>query len=671
MTKKVAPYGSWISPVTAQSYAGRSVLLTQLRVDGSDVYWVEGSPRRGGRKVLLRRNALGQTGEALPLLEGSRLVHTASGVYQTDGKAYAVKDGIIVVSDGWDDRVYFFDTRNSNTQLRPLTQLDKCRYGDFEIDLGRGVVYAVREDLSRSGDPVNSLVAIPLDGSGSRDASCIRVVCDSSDFVSSPALCPDGTKLAWVTWNRPELPWTQSQLRVADLDEAGSPGTEVILVDRENVSVTEPRWTLDGDLIHVDDSTGWANLYRTEGFHTAEDEPADAWATRLRTRVLHPGSRSFAPPRWHLGMHTFDNFDHDHLICSWSEGSKWHLGTVQLNNGLLEEWDIGWWPTGNVAAGGGRVFFVGDSPTNYPAIVRVGKAGVQVIRTSNEAEIDQEFNSVAQAVSWPSRDGQLIEGFYYAPKNPLFRAPADDLPPLITLVHSGPSNSVQPGLSLARQYWTTRGFAVLDVNYRGSTGAGRAYRNQLDGNFGITDVNDTVDGVEWLSSQGLIDRSRVAISGESTGAVTVLSALTTTKIFSAGTSRYGFADLKRAAEVSPPIDAMHLKRLMGSDDLNEQVWNARSPIENISQIEAPLLLQQGTDDPVVPLEATVRLYDELVAAGKEVALVILENEGHGFVRADSLERAWRTELSFYAELWGITLQHPVPVEIMNRSAAHS
>lgn len=667
MSKTVAPYGSWISPVTAQSYADRSVLLTQLRVDGTNTYWVEGSPRRGGRKVLLCRTALGQTSEALPLLEGSRLVHTESRVHEAGGRAYAIKDGTIVVSDGTDDRVYRFDSSKPNSQLVPLTQLGKCRYGDFEIDQARGIVYAVQEDHTDPEDVTHQLVSIPLDGTGARDTSLIRAICDGTDYVSSPTLSPDGTKLAWVTWDNPALPWTYSQLRVAALDELGVPHSQTVVVDRDKVAVTEPRWTLDGDLVHIDDSTGWKNLYRTEGFQTQEGEPEDAWATRLRTRVLHPARRSFSAPRWHLGMHSYDNLDHDHLICTWAENSTWHLGTIQLNNGMLEEWDIGWWPIGNIAAGDQRIVFVGDSPTHYPAIVSVSKKGLHTVRDSNEAEIDQEMNSLAQRVSWPTRDGEEAYGFYYAPQNPGFEAPEGELPPLITMVHSGPANSAMPGFSLARQYWTTRGFAVLDVNYRGSTGVDRAYLDALDGQFGVLDVTDTVDGVNWLVEQGLADPKRVAISGAGTGGFTVLSALTTTDTFSAGMSRYGVGNLARTAVTAPPIDGVHIKHLMGSQDFSEPIWQQRNPENFLKNISAPLLLQQGSEDTIMPPAETERIYNALVEDGKEVAYILFEGEGHDFVRAETLEMAWRTELAFYADIWGIELQHPVPVPIVNRA----
>lgn len=667
MSKVVAPYGSWISPVTAQSYAGRSVLLTQLRIDGTDIYWVEGSPRKEGRKVLLRRNALGQTSEALPLLEGSRLVHAESRVHELGGRAYAVKDGFLVVSDGSDDRVYRFDSNDHNSQLLPLTQLGKRRYGDFEIDRARGVVYAVEEDHTDPEDVTHHLVSIPLDGSGVRSPELIRPICDATDYVSSPSLSPDGSKLAWVTWDNPDLPWTYSQLRVAALDEEGRPGIQTIVVDRDKVSVTEPRWTMDGDLVHIDDSTGWKNLYKTEGFQVQEGEPEDAWISRLRTRVLHPARRSFSAPRWHLGMHTYDNLDHEHLICSWSEGSTWHLGTVQLSNGMLEEWDVGWWPIGNVAAGIRDVVLVADSGTHYPSIVKISKKGVASVRDSNEAEIDQDLNSPAQPISWPTRDGQKSHGFYYAPNNPEFEGPPGELPPLITMVHSGPANSALPGLSLARQYWTTRGFAVLDVNYRGSTGLDRGYLDALEGQFGSLDVADTVDGVEWLAAKGLIDPDRVAISGNSTGGFTVLSALTTTDIFSAGTSRYGLGNLADATKTASPIDAVYIKRLVGSQDLSDPIWEKRNPENHLADISAPLLLQQGADDTIMPPSETERIYEKLVDLGKEAAYILFENEGHGFVRADTLEMAWRSELAFYADVWGIKLQHPVPVDIANRA----
>ncbi len=665
MSTTTAAYGSWHSPITASTFTERSVMLSQLRVDGPDVYWVEENPTRGGRNVLLRRDALGRTGEVLPLLEGSRLVHVETLVHEHGGRAYAVKNGVLVISDGTDNRVYFFDNRDAHGQLRPLTQLDNCRYGDFEIDPVRKLAYAIREDHNDPDNVVNSLVAIPIDGSGARDDSKIKTVFSGTDFVSSPSLSPDGTRLAWITWNHPHMPWTQSELRVASLDAEGTPVDTVTLVDSPDVAVYEPRWTRDNDLIHVDDSSGWANLYRTEGFTRSEGEPEDAWATRLRTRALHPGPRAFSQPHWRLGLHSYDILDSEHLICSWSENSYWHVGTVKISNGLLEEWDVGWWPVGNVAADDRQVVFLGDSPSSTASIVAIDGDDVQAIRPSTEFEIADSYISEPKLVKWPTRDGAKAYGFYYEPKNPEFTAPEGTLPPLVVMVHSGPTGAARPGLSLSHQYWTTRGFAVLDVNFRGSTGFGRPYRESLNGNFGVYDVFDCADGVEWLGSQNLIDRKKVAIRGEGSGGFTALTALANTDVFSAGTSVSGISDLRTLVSETHKFESNFARLLLQSSDLDDPIWDERSPINHLDRIHSPVLLLQGTEDPLVLPQQTERVYNELVAAGKPVAMVMFDGEGHEFRQPENIEFAWRTELAFYAKLWGIKLQFPVDVQIAN------
>lgn len=667
MVAHVAPFGSWNSPVTAEDFTERMVTLSQLRVDGPDIYWVEGHPLRKGRNVLLRRSALGHTTEVLPLLEGSRLVHVATRVHEYGGRAYAVKDGTLIVSDGLDNRAYRFDINDPRAQLIPLTPMDQRRYGDFQIDEVRGLVYAVCEDHSGEGEATNTLVAIPIDGSAARDSSLIKVIFSETDFVSSPTLSPDGTKMAWLAWNHPDMPWTQSQLRVGALDFDGHIDHSVTLVDRQDVCVYEPRWTLDGDLIHVDDSTGWANLYRTEGFGWKPGEPNDAWARRLRTRALHPGAQAFSQPHWQLGLHSYDNFDHEHLVCSWAEEGQRHIGTMRLDNGQLEEWDTGWWPAGNVAATDGRVVYLAEAADRTPTIVTVEGAHVQAVRPSSDIELSPDLISIAQPLVWPTSDGQKAHGFYYPPLNPEFVGPADEKPPLIVTVHDRPTEVSRAGFTIAIQFWTSRGFAVLDVNHRGSSSFGRAYREALNGNVGIVDVADCVSGVKWLVEQGLVDPDRVAIRGASFGGYVALSALITTDVFSAGTSLYGIADLAAVSRQAPKFQSHYLKRLLQSDDESEAIWRERSPLENVDRIKAPVLLLQGAEDTIVTAAQTQAMFDRLVAAGKEAALVIFESEGHGFVRAESIVQAWKTELSFYGEVWGIEVDQAVPVAISGRS----
>lgn len=665
MSPAVAPYGEWDSPVTGESFTARSVTLSQVRVDGADTYWVEGHPKEDGRGVLLCRDALGQTSEVLPLLDGVRLVDVRTRIHEYGGRAYAVLGGLIIFSDGFDDRVYRFDTRAPSRGLVPLTPLSKVRFGDFEIDEVRGIVYAVAEDHSGPGEPTNSLVAIPLDGMAGRDASAITTVFSGTDFVEAPSVSPDGTKLAWLTWNHPDMPWTRSQLHVAALGFAGELRTSLTLVDDPGVCVYEPRWTLDGDLIHVDDSTGWANLYRTEGFAWRDGEDADAWTSRLRTRALHPGRQAFSHPHWRLGLHSYDNFDHDHLICSWAEDHTWHLGTVRLDNGLEEEWATGWWPIGNVAATEGRVVLLADSPTHAPAIVEVKDGVTRVARPSTEAEVAPDMVSSAQLLSWETPDGATAHGFFYPPVNASFRAPQGDLPPLIVNVHGGPTSAARPGFDVSHQFWTTRGFAVLDVNYRGSTGSGRAYREQLNGQWGVMDVADCASGAGNLISRGLVDPSRVAIRGASAGGLTVLRALETTDVFSAATSVYGVSDLRSLVRETHKFESHYAFRLLGSSDLSEPVWEERSPIDHLEDISAPLLLLQGEDDRVVPPSQTRRLHDALRDSGRKVAMVTFPGEGHGFRKAGSIKIAWATELGFYGEVWGLRTDGGTEVVIEN------
>lgn len=667
MSPAIAPYGTWSSPVTPDSFLERNVAITQLRMDGPDIYWVEDNPGRQSRAVLLRRDALGQTMEVLPLLEGSRLVNVATGVHGRGGKAYDVRDGVLVISDGMDNRVYSMRVADRHHTLVPLTPMSNKKYGDFELDLERGLAYAICEDHGQPEgvEPVNTLVAIPLDGSAARDPKKIKTIFSGTDFVSSPVLSHDTTKLAWLTWNHPNMPWTKSELHVGSLGADGTLTSNVVLVDHDDVCVYEPRWTLDNDLIHIDDSTGWANFYRTEGFVEKDGEPADAWETRLRTRALHPGPQAFSRPQWQLGLHSYDNLDNDHLVCSWAEDGEWHIGTIRIDNGLLEEWQVGWWPIGNVASHSARVIFLGDQKDREPAIVEVVDQEAHVLRPAGETVIGPEYVSEGEPIEWENRDGTPGWGIFYEPKNPKYIAPNDVLPPLIVSVHPVPTMAYSPGLDLAVQYWTTRGFAVLEADVRGATGRGKKYRAAINGNFGISDVVDTQDAVDFLIKRGDVDPNRVAIRGSSVGALTVLKSLEDTDTYSAAVSEGGLLDLSEMAIHGHKFESRYPFQIMDTDDLEDPIWAERSPLGALDRIQVPILFLHGSQDKLAPVGTVLETYDELVELGKPVALTLFPEEGHYFEHERALRASWEMELSFFGDVWGFDTDPSVPVDIQN------
>lgn len=344
------------------------------------------------------------------------------------------------------------------------------------------------------------------------------------------------------------------------------------------------------------------------------------------------------------------------------------MGTVRLENGLIEEWPTGWWPVGNVASADGRVVFLADSATHTPAIIEVKNGQTNIIRPSSEQEMSPGSVSAAHIISWPTRDGQKAHGFYYPPTNPHFRAPEGELPPLIVNVHGGPTTAARAGLRIATQYWTSRGFAVLDVNYRGSTGLGRNYREALNGQWGVLDVTDCADGAQYLIDQELVDPKRIAIRGGSAGGFTTLSALTSTDVFTAGVSSYGIADLRLLVAETHKFESHYMFRLIGTNDLSDPIWDERSPISHIGDVSAPLLILQGEDDKVVPPSQARTMEKALLDAGRPVAALYFEGEGHGFRKADTIHRAWSSELGFYGKVWGFSTDGGADLSVPNLAA---
>ena len=654
-----APFGTWPSPITPGTITTRTVRLSQVRVDGADTYWVEQRASQAGRSVLLRRGGDGSVGEVLPLTPSDELVDTRTRVHEYGGRAYAVDSGTVVVSHAGDGRLYRYDVAHPMRGLVPLTIYGDVRHGDLEIDTARGLVYAVREDHRGEGEAVSSLVAIPLDGSAAREDAPVTTIVAGTDFVTSPTLSPDGAHLAWITWNHPSMPWQSTTLHVGDLLPDGRIGEQAVVGGGDD-AVSEPRWTEECDLVHISNASGFSNLYRTEGF-PRRGTNHEGWTRGLRTRPLHPAEATFTSPAWALGPHHYDVLDGEHLIASWARNGVWHLGTIRLSNGELEEWNIGWQPLGNVASSAGRVVMLAGSEMELPAIIEVRDGRVEVLRGSGELAAEATGISLPTPVSWPTSAQATAHGFFYPPASASHTGPDDELPPLIVNVHGGPTAAARPGYDLGIQYWTSRGFAYLDVNYRGSTGYGTSYRHALNGHWGVYDVDDVIAGAEFLAASGEVDPARIAVRGASAGGFTVLAALTRSTVFSAATSLYGVADLARLTRTTHKFESRYIGTLVGADGDDDPVLAERSPLHHIDDIHAPLLLLQGSEDPIVPADQATAMYEAVRAKGLPVALEVFYGEGHGLRLASNIHRALRTELSFYTQVWGLESPEEDPV----------
>ncbi len=504
--------------------------------------------------------------------------------------------------------------------------------------------------LTPSDELVDVRTRVHEYGGTAYDDSPVRTIVSGTDFVTSPTLSPDSKHLAWVTWNHPSMPWDEARLHVGDLLADGTIGEQTVVDGGEGYSVSEPRWTEEGELVHLANGSGFWNLYRTEGL-PVRGTSREGWTARLRTRPLHPAEATFTVPAWQLGPHHYDVLDGDHLIASWARDGVWHLGTVRLANGELEEWNIGWQPMGNVASSSGRVVMLASRETGLPAIVEVKNGGVEVLRGSGEFDPELVGISFPDPVSWEPEDGGRAYGFYYPPASATHVGPPDELPPLIVSVHGGPTQAARPDYSLSVQYWTSRGFAVLEVNYRGSSGYSSYYRKALNGHWGVYDADDVVSGAQHLARLGLVDPARMAVRGASSGGFTVLSAITRSSVFSAATSTFGVADLALLARTTHKFESRYIETLVGASGPDDELMAQRSPINHVDDIHVPLLLLQGSDDPIVPEEQAIALHRAVAAQGLPVALEIFHGEGHGFRIAANIRRAYEAELSFYTQVW--------------------
>ncbi|MDA1128948.1 MAG: S9 family peptidase [Chloroflexi bacterium] len=642
-----APYGSWKSPITTELIVAGSIGLGQVALDGEDVYWVEMRPSEGGRMVVVKRSPDGVIFDMTPEPFSAR-----TRVHEYGGGSFLVHQGVVYFSNYSDQRMY---RQGHGANPEPITPEKDLRYADGCFDAARNRIICVREDHTSEGEPVNAIVAVDALGQAEQ-----QVLFQGPDFCSTPRISPDGTTLAWLTWNHPNMPWDGTELLVAKFDDQGLLGEAQAVGGGKAESIFQPEWSPGGVLHFVSDRSGWWNIWRLENGET---------------RPLTSRNAEFGKPQWVFGSGTYSFVSDDLIACSYVETGSWKIAMlgIQSRNLFQVSTPFSEMGRGDIKAsqgeeGDGKIVFLAGAPTLPMTLVSMDLASGkwEELRKSHSLEIDASFISAAQPIEFPTEDGKTAHAFFYPPNNGDYQAPYGEKPPLLVKSHGGPTGSASNALDLGIQFWTSRGIGVLDVNYGGSTGYGREYRERLNGAWGIVDVHDCCNAARHLVSQGEADEQRLAIDGGSAGGYTTLAALTFKEVFKAGASHYGVSDLEALAKETHKFESRYLDNLVGPYPERQDLYHERSPINHTDRLSCPLILFQGLEDQIVPPNQAEMMFDAVRAKGIPTAYIPFEGEQHGFRRAENIKRALEAELYFYSRIFGFELADPVePVDIAN------
>lgn len=635
------PYGTWPSPITSDMLVQDAVRLGQIRTHRESVYWIEGRPQEMGRGVLVRWTPGRRPEDITPASYSARTkVHEYGG-----GDFLACADGV-VFSNAIDQRLYWQEKVGT-----PVTLTDEgpWRYADAILDESRGrILCVVEEEVEGQPEPANYIGMVPFPGGGAPQRFL-----QGHDFYSNPALNRDGSHLAWLCWDHPNLPWDGTELWVADVDAAGAVSGATLVAGGTSESVFQPQWGPDGHLYFVSDRNGWWNLYRLR----------DGQVELVFERQAEMGM-----PQWVFGMSTYAFPTTDLVAVGVHDRGRWRLALVNLADGSVRDVSLPYSDIQAVHAIQGAVILCAASPTKPSSIVHVDvETGTdRVVRRSNRVQLDADLISLPQHVEFPTSDSGTAHGFYYRPTHSNAVGREGERPPLIVKCHGGPTACAQTALDLRVQYWTSRGFGFLDVNYRGSTGFGRAYRAPLDGQWGVIDVQDCVDAARFMVAQGVADKERLIVAGSSAGGYVTLCALTFHDVFKAGASYYGISDLEALLRDTHKFEARYFDRLVGEYPEQQVLYRERSPLHSADKVSCPVIFFQGSDDKVVPPNQAKTMVDALKKRSVPVAYVEFEGEGHGFRQADTIQRAIESELYFYGEVFGLDLPEVLePVAISN------
>jgi dipeptidyl aminopeptidase/acylaminoacyl peptidase len=640
---QIAPYGSWKSPITTDLIVSETIGLGRIVLDGKDTYWAEARPSEEGRNIIVKCTASGETFDVTP---SQFNVHTR--VHEYGARGYTVADGVVYFSNFDDQRLY---RHRPGEAPIPMTPEGDLRYASAVLDRRRNRLICVREDHTTHDDePIHTVVAIDIHG---RDA--VNVLVSGNDFYAAPRIHPDGTALAWLTWNHPNMPWDGTELWVAQISDDGLLLEPQWVAGGIDEAVMQPEWSPDGMLYFASDRSGWANLYR--------------WRHNRVEAVLEMEAE-FVKTHWWGGAAAYGFESASSLVCSYVQEGVWYLARLDPETHRLESLELPYSEMGraDLKVAAGRVVFEAGSPVQPMSVLELNLAtgALAVLQMASTAKVDLAYLSIPENLEFPTSKNVAAHAFYYAPKNPDYRPPTGEKPPLLVTCHGGPHSATSLELNLSIQYWTSRGIGVLDVNYGGSTGYGRDYRERLIGEWGVVDVDDCANGARYLVVRGDVDAERVVISGGSAGGYTALSAMTFRDVFKAGASHFGVSDLEALIDDIHKFDTNSLVGLVGPYPLYRRRYIERSPINYAEQLNCPVIFFQGLEDTIVPADQSEMMFDVVRKRGVPTAYIAFEGEYHGFQQSENIKRALEAELYFYARVFGFELADPIePVHIEN------
>lgn len=632
MKDKKSPFGSWKSPISAKIAAESGITFEDLRVSKNKLVWLEGRPYEAGRYVTVGRDINSNTKDLIP-----NGYNVRNAVHEYGGSSYAIHDDLLVFVNWDDQRLYKVVNRSKPQVMTNCPNIPRGeRYSDLSITTDGKWLFCVKESHIEIGEPENKIIAISLD-----NPNVNYTVVQGRDFYSSPRVSSDGTKLCWLEWDHPNMPWDGCELHVADLqcNERFSIKREIIVSGGSNESILQPEWAPTGGLYFITDISGWWNLSVWNG--------GDVKSVLVETKD-HGG------PAWRFGFSTYSFLSKDRIAMSSSNGLKGEVKIIGKSD--IVSLEIPHTEITYLVGDRDNLYYVGSSPGTLPEIVRLKLDGsIKTIKKSSDIVFNEKFFSKPEQICFQTTENEVAYANYYPPTNPDFIGLENEKPPLLVLSHGGPTSSCTTALNLKQvQYFTSRGFAVVDVNYRGSTGFGKVYRDSLKGNWGVYDMDDCISAAHFLADKGLVDRARLIIKGGSAGGYTTINALTFRDDFAVGATYYGIADLSVFIGDTHKFESKYLESLIGPYSENKSLYHERSAINYTDQLSCPMIIFQGSEDKIVPPSQAEMISNALKKKLIPYSYILFEGEQHGFRKSENIIKSQEAELFFYGKTLGFT-----------------